>query len=162
MQYPCPGWTDSKGTTNAFSVLYGSGVLHTVPFKPNYKIDVVSRRKQMFVQRKPSHISPSTCPCQVPCDYVANRVLCASYRKMDVAGTVPIVHATAGWDHSMTTIEMVKAISSFFNARPHIHFKPFLRVAGESSDPRVKASFWLDRLRLRVLPSPLLSQNSCL
>jgi alcohol-forming fatty acyl-CoA reductase len=127
LQYPIPGWIDSKAACNAILAMYGSGFLHTMPAKADVKSDIV------------------------PCDYVANRMIYAAFGEMD-RSEVRIIHATAGLDQSLEIGEIMKILESYYEPKHH-HTKqrPFLRIVAPCSDPRIAKSFAKDKRRAKFL-----------
>lgn len=128
LQYPKPGWIDSKAAFAAFAATFGLGFLHTLVVDKNVHLDLV------------------------PCDYVADRLALAAFGNFDKTTSVRVLFATAGRENSLTMEEMVFRGLPFFQPKHRrIQRRPYIRKMAPRSSPGIDASFAKDKRQIRRL-----------
>lgn len=103
MHQPFPGWIDSPAAFALFAAQIGSGRMRAVIGRKKSRLDVI------------------------PCDAVADRLIDAAFHSNVVNGNAAtlngnaathIVHAVAGYDHSVSIANCADVIQGFFSQNP--------------------------------------------
>lgn len=101
MHQPFPGWIDSPAAFALFAAQIGSGRMRAIIGRPRARIDVI------------------------PCDAVADRLIDTACRPDSVNGSavLPILHAVAGYEHSLNVRLCSSTIEAFFSQNPDTRWR---------------------------------------
>jgi len=101
MQQPSAGWIDSPAAFAMFAAQIGSGRMRAIIGRPDARIDVI------------------------PCDAVADRLIDVACRPEAMSGHAPprILHAVAGFEHSLNVRLCSSTIESFFAQNPDTRWR---------------------------------------